>query len=291
MLFNALRGRWRFQNFISLGPESNRMMPLQLRSGWFQLMVLSMTLFLGAAIPIDMPRGTLFTSPLPTPTPAATLPLTLTLASRSSAPVLACDQPDLEYLRHVSASGSYTETESLASSPMVCQIKRDSCAYNRLFELENPSLVFNREEKEAGFGAEDSLIHPLMEGPLLRLNQLVQAEWGGEVQLRLTEAYDSLLQHDPPETEPALRYSLHYEGRAVDLTLWPIERELYGRLCALAHCAGFDYVENEVSHCHASIKAESLCEQCDPVTPVATPLIEAGALHPGSKHRPVSLPE
>jgi hypothetical protein len=97
---------------------------------------------------------------------------------------------------------------------------------------------------------------------LARLNKLVEAEWGGIVQLRITDAYDSQLDHDPPHTDENRAYSLHYEGRAIDLTTWPVDRSLYGRLCSLAHCAGFDWVLNEGSHCHASIKAASLCSLC-----------------------------
>jgi hypothetical protein len=100
--------------------------------------------------------------------------------------------------------------------------------------------------------------------PLSRLNELVRAEWPHTFQLRITDAYDSLLEHDPVETKPDQRYSLHYEGRAIDFTTWPIDQSRYGRLCALARCAGFDWVENEGTHCHASIKAESLCFQCSP---------------------------
>lgn len=266
-------------------------MPIQLRPGWFQFILLLLTLLICAAIPIDIPPVSLFKSPLLTPTPSLTSASPLMFVPQSPVPPIACDQPDIKYRRHISASGSYTATESLASSPMVCQVKRDSCAYSHLFEMDEPTIVYNHEEKEAQFGMEDALVHPAMSRPLLRLNQLVQAEWSGEVQLRLTDAYDSLLEHDPPETEPAQRYSLHYEGRAVDLTLWPVKRDLYGRLCALAHCAGFDYVENEVSHCHASIKAESLCHQCDPVAPVATPLVTNNSPSLGSKHLPASLLE
>lgn len=163
--------------------------------------------------------------------------------------------------QHISASGSYTETERSASTPMLCHIKRDTCAYQSLVGLVDPTLLFKQEE-EAPYHTEDILMHPAMILPLARLNQLVRAEWGGAYQLRITDAYDSLLEHDPPDSEPSRRYSLHYEGRAIDLTLWPVEQDLYGRLCALAHCAGFDWVHNEGSHCHASIKAESLCTLC-----------------------------
>jgi hypothetical protein len=98
--------------------------------------------------------------------------------------------------------------------------------------------------------------------PLNRLNRLVQAEWGGAVRLRVTDAYDSLLEHDLAQTDESRRYSLHFEGRSIDLTTWPVEPAYYGRLCALAHCAGFDWVNDEGDHCHASLNAESLCLRC-----------------------------
>jgi hypothetical protein len=176
-------------------------------------------------------------------------------------PQPACFLPDVETGQHISASGSYTLTERAVSTPMQCHQARDSCGYHQLVGIVEPSIVFKQEEA-APFDTEDILMHPAMLQPLARLNQLVQAEWGGAYQLRVTDAYDSLLEHDPPDSEPSRRYSLHYEGRAIDLTLWPVDYRHYGRLCALAHCAGFDWVLNEVTHCHASIKAESLCEVC-----------------------------
>jgi hypothetical protein len=125
----------------------------------------------------------------------------------------------------------------------------------------DPTIVFKREET-APYDLEDMLIHPALVQPLTRLNQLVEAEWGGAVKLRVTDAYDSLLSHDPPGSDPATRYSLHYEGRAIDLTTWPVDYDRYDRLCALALCAGFDWVHNETTHCHASVTASSLCTQC-----------------------------
>lgn len=105
-------------------------------------------------------------------------------------------------------------------------------------------------------------MHPAMILPLYRLSQLVQAEWGSAVRLRVTDAYDSLLEHDLGQPDENLKISLHFEGRAVDLTTWPIDKNRYARLCALAHCAGFDWVHNEGDHCHAAVKAESLCTRC-----------------------------
>ena len=194
-------------------------------------------------------------------TPVNPPPITRLPQSLKITPQPACFYPDLEVDQHISASGSYTLTERTVSTPMQCHLVRDSCGYHQLMGIVDPSIVFKQEEA-APFDTEDILMHPAMLQPLARLNQLVQAEWGGSYQLRVTDAYDSLLEHDPPDSEPSRRYSLHYEGRAIDLTLWPIDYRHYSRLCALAHCAGFDWVLNETTHCHASIKAESLCGVC-----------------------------
>jgi hypothetical protein len=201
-----------------------------------------------AATPRPAPLPTLVVAPLPTPIFVA--------------PALPpCRLPNLEKDEHMAASGSYTETERTASTPMLCHLERDSCGYNRLVGLLDASIVFKREE-DPPYDTEDILMHPAMLLPLERLRKLVEAEWQGVFELRVTDAYDSLLSHDPPESEPSRRYSLHYEGRAIDMTTWPVDQSRYGRLCALAHCAGFDWVHNEGSHCHASIRADSLCTQC-----------------------------
>jgi hypothetical protein len=144
---------------------------------------------------------------------------------------------------------------------MVCRIERNDCAYYYLVGNLDRTIVFKREE-EPPYDEEDILMHPDMVLPLSRLSQLVRAEWGGQVQLRVTDAYDSLLEHDLGQADENYKASLHFEGRAVDLTTWPIEPARYGRLCALAHCAGFAWVHNEGDHCHAAIAAPSLCGRC-----------------------------
>jgi hypothetical protein len=204
------------------------------------------------AIPLATPRPT--ASPEPTFTSG---PIPVVTAT----PVAACPLPKLSRGQFISAGGSYTQTEPEVSGRMVCRIKRGSCGYEQLVGLLDPTIVFKQEETPP-FDTEDRLIHPAMVQPLARLNQLVQAEWHGAVQLRVTDAYDSLLEHDPPQADENLTYSLHYEGRAIDLTTFPVDRNLYGRLCILAHCAGFDWVLHEGGHCHASIRATSLCNQC-----------------------------
>ncbi len=213
--------------------------------------------------PVESIAGGAGPPPSPGPPPATHPKPAATAAPLNIEPRPACFLPNLATNAHIAAGGSYTLTERLASTPMQCHLTRDSCGYHRLVGLVEPSIIFKQEEA-APYHTEDVLMHPAMLQPLARLNALVRAEWGGDYQLRVTDAYDSLLSHAPPESEPSRRYSLHYEGRAIDLTLWPVAYERYGRLCALAHCAGFDWVHHEGTHCHASIKAESLCGVCGP---------------------------
>jgi len=106
---------------------------------------------------------------------------------------------------------------------------------------------------------EDFLMDPNAAAALQLLEVLVAHEWidphTGEpaVQIRVTEAYDSLIEHS--------KTSSHYHGRALDLTFSPVpppgaapRREYYGRLARLAVCAGFDYVLFEDNfHVHASV--------------------------------------
>lgn len=205
-----------------------------------------------------LPSPTLTATPWPSPTAT----VTPTVVPAPAATPSAFAGPAFLWAgQTISASGSYTETETAAAGPMVCRIERDSCAYHRMVGQLDPTIVFKREE-EPPFDSEDIMMHPSMLYPLSQLNDLVLDEWDGEVQLRVTDAYDSLLEHDLGQTNPKRKYSLHFEGRSIDLTTWPIDLNRYPRLCALAHDAGFDWVQNEGDHCHASVKAESLCGVC-----------------------------
>lgn len=106
---------------------------------------------------------------------------------------------------------------------------------------------------------EDFLMDPNAAAALAVLAELVASEWldpfTGEptTRVRVTEAYDSLIEHSPQST--------HYQGRAIDLTTSPVpaadgvsRRDWYGRLSRLSVCAGFDWVlfENQ-AHVHASV--------------------------------------
>ncbi len=167
---------------------------------------------------------------------------------------------------HLSSTGSYTETETMAAGPMQCRIERDSCAFRRLVTNLDPAVLFS-EGEEAPYGAEDRMMHPAMVLPLSNLAALVAAEWGAGTQVMVTEAYDSLLDHHNFQPNTSQRYSLHFEGRSLDMITWPPDEARSGRLCALALAAGFHWAHNEGDHCHASVSAPSLCGICSGVAP------------------------
>ncbi|HEY3290317.1 MAG TPA: hypothetical protein VGK87_09335 [Anaerolineae bacterium] len=203
-------------------------------------------------------------SPVPTYDYAGVAP---TLSSKSAA---TCSLIRLVPGLHISASGSYTMTEDESAGPMMCQIQRESCAYGLLVTNRDPEISF-ADHKLPPFNLEDRQFHPAMLLPLTHLRNMVQTEWDGNVRLLVTSAYDSTGEHDLAQPDMLRKYSLHFEGRSVDLVTNPPDPEKLDRLCALAYCAGFDWVQNESDHCHASIKADSLCSFCSGSVPTAIP--------------------
>ncbi len=184
----------------------------------------------------------------------------------TATPAPKCGLTELLAGQTISSSCSYTRTETEAAGPMVCRIQRDSCAYKNMVVDRDPNIVFS-QHKPPPLTDEDAMMHPAMLLPLTRLSDLVKAEWGGEVDLVVTAAYDSILEHDLAQSDPERKYSLHFEGRSIDLVPYPADATKIARLCGLALTAGFDWVHNESDHCHASLSATSLCTVCSGAAP------------------------
>jgi hypothetical protein len=126
----------------------------------------------------------------------------------------------------------------VADAPVV----RGSSSFGKLVSCEDCPFVFKNEERNHS----DRMMTPRLRRSLVQLSKLVSQTWP-KVELRVTEAWDDRREHGAG--------SVHYEGRAADITTSDQDPAKLGQLAALAVRAGFDWVYYENStHVHVSVK-------------------------------------
>jgi hypothetical protein len=123
-------------------------------------------------------------------------------------------------------------------------VTRKTPAFARLVRYERADVVFKDEEGTSA----DRMMTPRLRDRLARLAVLVARQWPG-LMLRVTEAWDDAREHGDA--------SVHYEGRAADITTSDIDPKKLGRLGRLSVDAGFGWVYYErPSHVHVSVARE-----------------------------------
>ena len=131
--------------------------------------------------------------------------------------------------------------ETKAVGAIAGKIGRNDPEFKTLISNTNADIVFKDEELTAA----DRVMTTALQTRLDALATAVQAEWPG-VKLRVTEAWDENGEHSGNST--------HYEGRAADITTFPIDAAKLGRLARLSVDAGFGWVFYEnAAHVHVAV--------------------------------------
>ena len=134
------------------------------------------------------------------------------------------------------------DTEARVVGAADAPVRRGKDGFGRLVSCTDCPFVFKDEERNKS----DRMMTPRLRSNLLQLSKLVSQTWP-KLELRVTEAWDDRREHGPD--------SVHYEGRAADITTSDQDPAKLGALAALAVKAGFDWVFYEnASHVHVSVK-------------------------------------
>lgn len=121
-------------------------------------------------------------------------------------------------------------------------VTRKDVEWRRLVQCQSPLVLFKDEERTGA----DRRMTPRLCDKLADLGKRVARRWPG-IKLRVTEGWDEDREHG--------RGSLHYAGRAADLTTSDMDPAKLGRLAELAVDAQCDWVYYEDrTHVHVSVK-------------------------------------
>ncbi|HEY6558580.1 MAG TPA: hypothetical protein VI072_14960 [Polyangiaceae bacterium] len=157
----------------------------------------------------------------------------LSCTEAASVPALSKRDPAAFKVGERSPTTSEAEAAGAAGPPL---------SRSRLVRCQGAGIVFKDEEKTQA----DRMMTPRLRQRLMRLSGLVKRRWP-EVELRVTEAWDEQREHG--------KLSLHYEGRAADVTTSDMDPTKLGVLAQLAVEAGMDWVYFEdATHVHVSVR-------------------------------------
>ncbi|MFY8273209.1 hypothetical protein AAEU32_03660 [Pseudoalteromonas sp. SSDWG2] len=140
------------------------------------------------------------------------------------------------------ANGQKWPVDSEAQASGAALMSVDQATLADVVNMCGASIAIKFEEGDCS----DAKMTARAKDKIVTLANKVNDQWGGAVKLRITEAWDNNNEHS--------NYSLHYEGRAIDITTDDMDVIKYARLAGLAAEVGFDFVYLEGNHVHVSVK-------------------------------------